>query len=347
MNPDSGALRRRVVWLIAIIILLIAVGTVGYRVLDTRNPQPGWLDCLFQTVVIITTLGLNPNSVDQSGAPVPIKIFTIILILVGIGVAAYAFTTLTAFVVEGELTVLLGRRRMDREISKLENHYIVCGGGRTGTYIIRELLSTNRPFVVIDTEEAALRDVAGIGGTYPYLIGDATEESMLLKAGIDKAAGLLATLSNDRDNLFLVLTARHMKSTLRIIARGYELSAKAKLERAGADTVVYPNFIGGLRMVSVMVRPAVVGFLDQMLRPEHQQVRFEEVILSETSRMVGKTLGESAIRQKTGLLVVACRDKGGEFLYNPPPATVLQNGMELVVLGGVEQMARLHELVGA
>ncbi|HET6383232.1 MAG TPA: NAD-binding protein [Armatimonadota bacterium] len=226
-------------------------------------------------------------------------------------------------------------------VAELENHYIVCGAGLTGWYIIRELMDTRRPFVAIDLNEETLRDLAARGPA-PCIAKDATEESTLAEARLDRAVGLVASLSSDRDNLFLILTARHLNPGLRIIARGYELSAQEKLKRAGADSVIYPNHIGGRRMVSEMVRPAVVGFLDQMVRDTRHAMRFEEAVVGRHSQVVGKTLEESGIRQATGLLVIGARHGEGRFIYNPSAETVLHEGMALVVLGAPEQVTALR-----
>ena len=231
---------------------------------------------------------------------------------------------------------------MQAEIAGLDQHYIVCGAGRTGSYIIRDLRNTRRPFVVIDQDEEVLRELTS-GGYLLSICGNATEEHVLASAGLDRAAGLLAALPEDKDNLFLVLTARHLRPDIRIIARGTDISAEEKMKRAGADSVVYPNRRGGRRMVSEMMRPAVVGFLDQMLRPRHS-VRFEEVVIPDGSHLCGRSIADSGIRQKTGLLIVGCKEPGQPFVYNPPATTVLTPRMALVVLAEPQEVAFLKAL---
>ena len=340
MNEQPRELRDRVVMVAVSIVLLLVVGTVGYHILDPTRPP--FIDALFETVVIITTLGMD--ILNLARASLSLKLFTIILIFLGAGVAAYAFTTLTAFVVEGELSDLLGRRRMDRMIARLKNHYIVCGAGRTGQYVVRNLEEAGVPFVVIDQDGARLREVSA-GKPILYLAGNATEDAVLAAAGLSRAAGLLAALENDRDNLYLVITARHHNDRLRIVSRGYDLSADSKLKRAGADAVIYPEQIGGMRMVSEMVRPNVVEFLDAMLGENRHPIRFEEVVIHEENRHIGQSLEELKIRQKTGLLIVAYRIGEGEFVYNPPASTVLSVGMSLVAMGDAEQIRHLRSML--
>ncbi len=333
---------QRIAKVLLAAVAVMTFGTVGFKLLDhAHKGSATWYDCMYQTFIIVSTLGIDKVSglLDNHWG----RSFSMIVWLSGAFVYTYALTTMTAFVIEGELSDFLGRRRMDREIAKLTNHYIVCGCGRTGLYIVNELIATKRPFVVIDTDQDRLRETAEQKKGLLYLVGDAHEEEMLTVAGLARSQGLLATLASDRDNLFLVITARQLSSKLRIIARGYELTAKDKLVRAGANNVIYPNFIGGMRMVSEMIRPSVVTFIDQMLRDE---LRFEQVVVREGAPLDGKTIGESGIRQQTGLLVVACRVGAGDFDYNPSASTVIRPDMTLVLLGHTDHLPVLRQLAG-
>jgi len=354
LTQEPSSLRGRAVGLALAICAVMTIGTVGFRILSPTTPN--WIDCVFQTLVIVTTLGMDVVGIQNSSAPTGIRIFTMILSVLGIGIAATGFTTLTSFVVEGELSSLLGRRRMDRDIAKLRNHHIVCGAGRTGWNIIQDLIKARSPFVVIDKDGALLREIATrsqplfrrqilFRRQLLYISGDATDEHTLQSAGLSRATGLFASLSNDRDNLFLVLSARHLNPEIRIIARGYEGSVQAKLKRAGADAVIYPNQIGGLRMSSELVRPIVVDFLEPILRDNRHGMRFEEIIIDDHNRFIGKTLREIHIRERTGLLIIACRPRGGEFVYNPPAETRIEAGLTLVALGAPEQIHHLRSLL--
>lgn len=369
VGQQQTELSQRIGKVLMAAALVVTFGTLGFWALDQlaarsavppaptkpaaptadQSIPPGHatlMDCLFQTFVIVSTLGVEKtDSLKHVFESTHGRLFAMLLMVLGMGVATYAFAELTAFIVGGELSSLLGRKRMDREIAKLNNHYIVCGAGRTGAFIISELATTLRPFVVIDTDADRLKEVAGSREVL-YLIGDAHEEEVLKVAGIDRASGLLASLASDRDNLFLVITARQLKPSLRIIARGYELSARDKLMRAGADNVTYPNFIGGMRMVSEMVRPEATSFLDQMLREAKRPLRVEQVVVREGSQLVGKTLANSQIREKTGLLVVGCRESDGPLVNNPPAQMTLKPGIALIVLGEVEQLPPLRAMAG-
>ncbi len=232
---------------------------------------------------------------------------------------------------------------MEKTIAQLRNHYIVCGAGRVGEVIVRELFLTRHPFVVIDRDAGKVNALAQELGV-PFIVGDATEEAVLKAAGIDRASGLLAALGNDHDNLFLVITARFLNPNMRIIARGSELSVVDKMLKAGADEVVLPESIGGMRMVSLMLRPAAVGFIDQMLRTHEVVVRVEEVLIASSSPFAGKRLAELRLPQEWNLLVLACQQPDGSLLYNPSGDLVLQPGMLLFVMGDVHKLREFRRL---
>ena len=331
------AIQNRLMVIALGVLLVLAVGTFGYHMIS--GGQASLLDCFYMTVISITTVGFG-EVVSPARSPVG-RLFTIGLIIIGMGLLTYGFSTLTAFLVEGELSAILGRRRMMKAIDKLNNHFIVVGIGTTGYHVVCELLRTKRDFVAIDRDEERLtRLVAQM--PFLYLVGDATEDSILRDAGVERAAGVVTALPEDKENLFVTISVRQLNPRARIIAKGIEAAARDKLLKAGADSVVSPNLIGGLRMVSEMVRPAAVGFLDLMLRDSEQTVRVEDVKLALGCEFCGKTLKDSGIRQRFNLLVMATRREGEEgFEYNPSPNTVLEAGMEIVVLGDVEG---IHEL---
>jgi voltage-gated potassium channel len=230
---------------------------------------------------------------------------------------------------------------MDKRIAALRNHYLVCGTGDVGHYVIDELLATKRPFVAIDTDEAQLKRLFD-ERSVPYVMGDATEEAVLIHAGIKAAAGVVCSLPNDRDNLVLAMTCRLLNPDLRIAAKAHDVKLLQRLRNAGADAVVSPQFIGGLRLVSEMVRPTVVHFLDQMLRETEAAVRVEEVRIEAGSRLVGTRLRETDWRER-GLLVMALQVSGGDtFQYVPDPESVLAPGCTMIVLGNAEDVGKLR-----
>jgi voltage-gated potassium channel len=232
---------------------------------------------------------------------------------------------------------------MDKRIANLDAHIILCGGGRTGRHIAGEFYKTETPFVVIEQDPQVIEHLEQIGDVL-VLEADATQDESLQLAGIERAKGLVAVLGEDKDNVFIVLSARSLNPHLRIVARLIEEDNAEKLRKAGADEVVSPNAIGGLRMASVMIRPTVVSFLDQMLRSTGQTLRVEEVYLGPSSSLVGLTLGQSKLGERTGLLVVALQPQDGDYEFNPGSGRVLGLGDILIVIGTREQLAQLDRL---
>ena len=329
-NPSS-----RILWAAVFLAVVLLAGVAGYRWIEGW----GFFDSLYMTVITLATVGYGEtHPLSPSG-----RLFTIFLILLGVGALTYAVTAVTTFVVEGALTDVLGRRRMEAEIARLKEHLILCGGGETGRHVAEEFHKVGAPFVVIDRDAGRLEHLKRTGHTL-FIEGDASSEEVLAKAGIGQARGLVAALPQDKDNIFVILTAREMNPRLRIVSRVVEQESRPKLLKAGADAAVSASFIGGLRMASEMVRPAVVSFLDQMLRSGKDAVRVHEVKMGSSCRLVGRTLAEAAIYDKTGLLVVAVARNGG-YEINPSPQTRLQEGDGLIVCCSSDQLKRLNTLV--
>ncbi|HBY94924.1 MAG: potassium channel protein [Ardenticatenaceae bacterium] len=327
--------RNRLLRALFLIGVTVVVGTLGYHLLE------GWayLDALYMTMITLTTVGygethpLNP----------PGRIFTMVLLVTSIGIAGYAVSTLGSFIIEGEFRRIVQGRRMDKQIAGLKNHIVLCGAGHTGEHIAAELYKSKTPFVIVEHNLDVIQQVQQIGDI-PYLHADATQDETLRLAGIERASGLVAALGEDKDNLFIVLSARSLNPRLRIIARLLEEKNAEKLRKAGADEVVSPNAIGGLRMASLIIRPSVVSFLDEMLRVRGQTLRVEEVTLNDHSSLVGKTLVEADIGRRLGLLVVAIRSADREYQFNPRAQTVLKGGDVLFVIGTRNQVDALQQL---
>ena len=235
---------------------------------------------------------------------------------------------------------------MLKRLADLDDHVIVCGVGATGIHVVEELIATMTPFVAVERDPARidkLKEEIPKAVDITYLIGDATDDHVLEQAGVARARGVIATLPDDRDNLFITVTARALNGKLRIIAKSVEPSTDAKMRRAGADTVVSPNRIGGMRMVSEMVRPRVVEFLDLMLRDKEKNLRIEEVQIPDTSTVVGAELRDTDIRKQTKVLVIAVRRPDGGFIYNPGPATLIEKGMTLILLAETVDIVKLRQ----
>ena len=223
---------------------------------------------------------------------------------------------------------------MERWIARLNGHHVVCGGGHSGEVVVRELVETGRPFVVIEEDEARLRDLrARIGEDFPAVTGDATEDEILLAAGIERARSLVSCIGSDKDNVLVVFTARNLRPDLRIVARCREGAYESKLRRAGADAVVSPERIGGLRLVSETLRPTAVSFLDLMLRDTRTNWRVEEATVSAGSAIDGATVAAVRSRGVEDMLLMAIRRQDGEWLFNPDGAIALSAGTSVIFMG--------------
>jgi voltage-gated potassium channel len=257
-----------------------------------------------------------------------------------VGATLYAFSVLIETLIEGRLQDLLGRRRMERTISSLRHHVIICGWGRVGRSIASEVAESGRPLVVVDHDEDRLA-----GCPHPMVLGEATEDSVLVAAGIDRAAALVAAVDLDAANSFITLSARAMRPDLFIVSRARSLDSEEKLRRAGADRVVNPQSIGGARMAAFVLRPHVAEFLDVVMHEGSLEFRLEELTIDPGSSIVGLSLREAHLRDRTGALVLALRDPQGQFVTNPPPDTRIETGHVLIAIGTESELTALADLV--
>lgn len=339
---QTSILRNRLVYAALWLAAVVVVGALGFH--GIGDGRWSWGDCVYFTIITLSTVGFGETlpGLDDSDLGRP---WTVGLIVLGSGTLLYFISTLTAFIVEGDLQGALRRNRMQSKLNQLSGHYIVCGAGTTGIHVIEEFLSSHMAFCVVDNSEARLAELAERFGPEKllYIVGDATDDATLEDAGIGRAAGVIAALHEDKDNLFVTVTAAALNPKLRIVAKAVEVSARAKLLRAGAKAVVSPTQIGGMRLASEAIRPKVVEFLDLMLRDPRKNLRIEEVTIPETSPMVGCALKETEIRKKTKVLVIAVRYADGRYEYNPPPEQRLEHGSTLIVLAETAEMQRLRD----
>lgn len=329
---------------VALVLGVFIYGTIGHFIL--LFPRVPLLDCAFRTIVLLGTIN-EAFSAEQVGVlNVPVyRVFTLTLIIFGVSVILYALSTITAFLVEGELQELMRIRKMSKEIAKFRNHFIIAGGGETGHYIADELRVSKRQFVMIENNKERVQRLADEG--HAHVEGDAADEHILEQAGIHRATGLAVALPSDPQNLFVTITARQMNPDLMIIAKGIEGNINSKLIAAGADKVVRPAFIGGMRMASELIRPTAVTFIDRMLRDPTDTTRIEEIVVTAGGNLEGHTIANSKFRQKTGLQVVAIRRPGEDkFCYQPDVEAILEAGTSLVVIGLTEDVAKARELAG-
>jgi voltage-gated potassium channel len=256
----------------------------------------------------------------------------------------YIVSTLTSLIIEGRFSDMYRRKAMLKQIAKLKNHFIICGANNTAQQAIAELLKRKINFVVIESDHVILQDALSLG-TFFHIEGDPTVDENLMNAGIKVARGIIIATPSDETNLYITFAVRELNPSARIISRATEAAAGPRILRAGAHSIVNPDYIGGLRMVSESIRPAVVSFLDIMMRDSKGVFRIEEAHVQQGSELVGKTLGEVNIKERTGTLVLALRQPDSkDFSYNPPDDTKLEVGSILVVLAEVNQLDKLKQL---
>ena len=333
MNHPIG----RALQLASLLVVILLAGVLGYHYIERWS----LFDSLFMTVITLATVGYGETHPLTHGG----RLFTIFLILGGMSIIFYTLTEITTFVVEGEMTGILRRRRMNREIKKLKNHYILCGAGKSGEHALHELLKTRQNCVVIERDPEKISRLLREGVL--VVEGDATEDQILMSAGINQAAGLISTLPDDKENLFVVITARGLNPALRIIAKVEEISSRDKFLRSGADKAVSANFIGGLRMASEMIRPATVTFLDSMLRG-NSTLRVEEVTIGASSKYLGTTIAKCDPLHSSGVVLLSIRQAGADdFQFNPAPDTQLRSGDTIIVVGDQRQVKKLREDLNA
>jgi voltage-gated potassium channel len=339
-----SSLTRRIGMGLALLVFVVIGGGIGYYVIGRGAWRFG--DCLYMTVITVTTVGYGEVLPHMDTAPYA-RGFTMVLLLFGTGSIVYFASTVTAFIIEGDLRTVLFASRLKKRMKRMKDHVVVCGAGSTGRHVIEELLTTGTPVLAIDMREAELREIADKfpHAPYTYIVGDATDDDVMAGTGLERARGLVAALSSDKDNLYLTVSGRQSNPAVRIVARCAELSHVEKIRKSGADAVVSPNFIGGMRLVSELMRPAVVRFLDDMLRDRRAAFRIEEIQLGEGATGLGATLRDARVRERFGMTVLAVRASDHQsWTYNPDADEKLGPGMTLVVLGSSEQVAELRRL---
>lgn len=322
----------RIPFLLLFIVLL--TGTSGYWFVG--GGKYSLLDCFYMTVITILTIGYG-EIIDLTNNNWG-RLFTILIAFTGIGTATYIISTFTALIVEGQLKETFKKRRMEKSIKKLQDHYIICGAGRVGSVILHELYTTGRACVVIDNDEEIIQLVSE---KYPELIaiaGDADIEEVLEKSGIKNAAGIFASTGDDNQNLVISLTAKYLNPDIRVVARCLEAANQQKMKKAGADTVITENFIAGMRMASEMVRPTVVSFLDKMLADKDKNLRVEEILMKE--KYAGKRIAEIDMERFSDTLILAVLYKD-KWTYSPKGDHILEPGCSIVVITTPEEREKL------
>jgi voltage-gated potassium channel len=328
------SLGRRLLAPLLVVAALLVVGSAGYRLIE------GWplLDALYMTVITITTVGfMEVRPLGGAG-----RAFTMALALGGVFTAFYAAMEFIRVMVTGEIRSVLGRQRMESRLEKLSAHLVICGFGRMGRLVAEEFSAAGLDFVVIDREPKALEGFALAHGI--PLVGDATADDVLRRAGVERARALVTAAASDADNLFVTLSARLLSDSLLIVARAEGEGAEVKLRRAGASRVVSPYNIGGHRVAQAVLRPNAMDFIELATRSEHLELQIEEIEMRPASSLVGRSLKASPIRSELGIIIVAIKKPGAKMQFNPVPESLLEAGDLLITLGHRQQLDRLESM---
>lgn len=317
---------------IAVLFILMGCGTLGYALIEDWS----LFDALYMTVITLATVGFKEvHDLSDSG-----KLFTIFLILFGTGMIAYAVGCLLRFMVEGQLRLILGRRKLEKSINALSDHYIICGFGRIGQPICREFSAKPLPFVVVE-KDTVLCDKGESEG-YLFVRGDATDDDTLVTAGILRAKGLITAVTSDTANVYITLTARGLNPELFILARAGEEGSEKKLKRAGANKVISPYTIGASRMAHAVLRPSVVDFIEIATAGQNLELQMEEIRICPASPLANKTLLTAGIRKDLGVIIVGIKKRKGQMLFNPPPETPIEADDILITLGELQAIQNLE-----
>ncbi len=314
---------------ILILILIVVVGTIGYELIE---PDFGFLDAVYMTIISMSTTGFHEvKPLSDYG-----RIFTMFIIISGIMTIAYLGGKGAQLIIEREF---FRRKRMTKKIARLKDHYIVCGYGRMGKVIVEGLEEHRVPFIIIENSPEKVKMLTE--RNYFIIEGDATNDEILIEAGVERARGLVSVVQSDSDNVFTVLSARELNPDLFIVARAIDENTAIKLRKAGANRVVNPYELGGSRLLYLLLKPSVMDFIDGVARSNEYQLNLEEVTISESSPLVGKSLSESPIREELNIIIVAIHRKDRKFIYNPRGNVKLEVGDKLIAIGEKEHLLKL------
>jgi len=326
---------KKVKYSLTTLVILISGGTLGYVAIE------GWdlFEALYMTIITLATVGYSEvHSLSHNG-----QIFTILLIVFGVGTIAYTIGSMIQFMVEGQLYQLLGRKKVQKQISRLHGHYIICGYGRIGRSISREFASKPLSLIVVENDPVRCQCLEEDG--YLFIEGDATQDEVLERAGIHQAKGLVTAVTSDAANVFIILTARGINPNLFIMARASDEGAEIKLKRAGANKVVSPYTIGAARMAQAILRPSVVDFIDIAIGEKNVELQMEEIPVAAGSHLVGQPLSQSGIRKELKLIIIGIKHNK-QMIFKPEANTIIEAGHILIALGELPDIKKL-ELIAA
>jgi voltage-gated potassium channel len=320
---------------VALSLLLIGGGSIGYMLIE------GWtlMDAFYMTIITLATVGYSEvQPVGFEG-----RLFTVFLILLGVGFFLYVAGNIIQFLVEGSIRSVLGRRKLDTQIKKLKGHYIICGYGRIGRVLARFLVEKYVDVVVVERSQRRVQTMDEDG--ILYLVGESTDESVLQRAGVHRAKGLITAVATDADNVFLVLIAKQLNPDLFVVARASQNTTKKTLLAAGADKVISPYDLGARRMAHAILRPTVIKFLEMAFADESTDIQMEELSVGRGSRFEGRTLLDSGIRKEFDMMIICIRKPDGRMLFNPKAETLIAAGDKMVVVGCARNLKALERAI--
>ena len=316
-----------------ILLIVIVIGTIGFHGIEKWS----LFDSFYATMTTLSTVGYG----DYAPITTRGKIFTVLIIILGVGTMLYSFGLISETVIEGRLRRLLGRGKLKKMIDKMNQHYIICGYGRIGHLICRELTAEKVPYVVIDKNPEVIQKVQDEG--LIYCRGDATQDKTLIEAGVKRAKGIICVLPTDAENLYVILTARELNQNIFIMSRSEEEESEHRLVRAGADRVMSPYTMGGVRMAMAILRPAMLDFIEITTNRQSLELRMEEILICKGSPFIGQSLEESEIRKRHGLIIVAVKKVSGKMIFNPMANYMIEEGDRLISMGEDENVKRFAE----
>ncbi|NNF99020.1 MAG: potassium channel protein [Desulfobacteraceae bacterium] len=320
---------------IALSIVLITFGSVGYMTIE------GWqfFDAMYMTVITLATVGYGEvHEISNTG-----RLFTVFLIFLGVGYFLYVVGNVIQFLVEGRIRLILGRHKLDKQINRVKDHYIVCGYGRIGRVLSQYLIEKYLDVVVVENDEKCTQTMNDDGVL--YLLGEAGDEKILIQAGIKRAKGLVTVVGSDAENVFTVLMAKQLNPKIFVVSRVIQESARKTLIAAGANKVISPYELGARRMAHAILRPTVIKFLELAFADEHTDIQVEEITIKSKSKMVGTSLLESGIRQELNLLIIAIRKPDGDMKFNPKADTIFETDDTVVAVGRAKSLLKLQRLL--
>lgn len=326
---------RKLLFSILMFLVVVLFGIFGYTWIE------GWdfLDSLYMTIITLSTVGYGEVREIGPGG----RVFTVLLIVFGLFTITYIVGLVAETLVAGEIRSVLGRRKVSKKIKSLRDHYIICGYGRIGSIICKELTRKAIPLMVIEKDEHVQEQLEE--DKILYLDGDATHEETLLEVGIEKAKGLVSVVSSDAENVYICLTARGLNPRLYILSRAEDEASERKLLRAGANKVILPYILGGRRMVQAIIRPTVSDFLESAVHDQSFELAIEEITVGEDSRLVNQSLVDSGIRQEMDVIIIGIKQKAGTMIFNPSSQTEIQPDDILIAMGRNKDLETLRRVL--